>query len=298
MGSRSWFLKWFMRRMLAGWNQLMIRWSTVSEVKTLNAKLIYHRKIDLAHPKKLNEKILWLEYNTDASLRSRLTDKYEVRAYVTEKGYGECLVPLYGIYDSPDKVDLESLPEQFVLKATHGCDMNYICRKKEAMNIRDLRRRMKLWMKTNMAYVSLEMHYLSIPPRILCEKYIDSGEKNLTDYKVHCCDGKARFLLVCSYGQGKRYLDVFDRKWNHLPVVVGAEQNPERPKRPEQLEGMCRMAEKLAEGIPFVRIDLYTVKNRVYFGEMTFTPATGILFHFTDAFLMEEGKYCKIVPTN
>ena len=79
-------------------------------------------------------------------------------------------------------------------------------------------------------------------------------------------------------------------------MVVGAEENPERPEMPEQLEEMCTMAEKLAEGIPFVRIDLYTVEHKVYFGEMTFTPATGVLFHFNDAFLMEEGKYCTIVP--
>ena len=85
-----------------------------------------------------------MEYNTDASLRSRLTDKYEVRQYIAEKGYEECLVPLFGIYDSPDEINIEDLPEQFVLKATHGCDMNYICRKKEDIDIRDLQRRMKI----------------------------------------------------------------------------------------------------------------------------------------------------------
>ena len=268
----------------------------VSRVKTLNARLYFKRRIDIDHPAKLNEKILWIEYNTDASLRSRLTDKYEVRQYVAEKGYEECLVPIYGIYNSPAEIDIDSLPEQFVLKATHGCDMNYICRRKEDMDIRDVKRRMKMWMKINTAYVSLEMHYRTIPPRIICEKYIDSGDKPLTDYKIHCCDGRARFILVCSYGNGKRYLDVFSRSWEHLSVVVGAEENPERPDMPEQLEEMCMMAEKLAEGIPFVRVDLYTAEHKVYFGEMTFTPATGMLFHFTDAFLMEEGKYCTIVP--
>ena len=295
---KKYFIKWFFRRSLAKVNRILCLLLPVSKVKTLNARLYFKRRIDIDHPAKLNEKILWIEYNTDASLRSRLTDKYEVRQYVAEKGYEECLVPIYGIYNSPAEIDIDSLPEQFVLKATHGCDMNYICKRKEDMDIRDVKRRMKMWMKINTAYVSLEMHYRTIPPRIICEKYIDSGDMSLTDYKIHCCDGRARFILVCSYGHGKRYLDVFSRSWEHLSVVVGAEENPERPDMPEQLEEMCTMAEKLAEGIPFVRIDLYTVEHKVYFGEMTFTPATGMLFHFTDAFLMEEGKYCTIVPAH
>ena len=295
---RTYFIKWLFRRTLAKVNQILCFFLPESRVKTINARWYFKRKINIEHPQKLNEKILWMEYNTDASLRSRLTDKYEVRQYVAKKGYEECLVPLFGIYDSPDEINIEDIPEQFVLKATHGCDMNYICRKKEDTDIRDLQRRMKMWMKINTAYVSLEMHYRTISPRIICEKYIESGDNPLTDYKIHCSDGKARFILVCSYGHGKRYLDVFSRSWKHLPVVVGAEENPDRPCRPEQLEEMCVMAENLAEGIPFVRIDLYTVGHKVYFGEMTFTPATGVLFHFSDEFLMEEGKYCTIVPSD
>ena len=265
---RTYFIKWLFRRTLAKVNQILCFFLPESRVKTINARWYFKRKINIEHPQKLNEKILWMEYNTDASLRSRLTDKYEVRQYVAKKGYED------------------------------GCDMNYICRKKEDTDIRDLQRRMKMWMKINTAYVSLEMHYRTISPRIICEKYIESGDNPLTDYKIHCSDGKARFILVCSYGHGKRYLDVFSRSWEHLPVVVGAEENPDRPCRPEQLEEMCVMAENLAEGIPFVRIDLYTVGHKVYFGEMTFTPATGMLFHFSDEFLMEEGKYCTIVPSD
>lgn len=298
MEGRNWYIKWFMRILLSEFNRLLIKKIRPEKVKTFIAGWIYHREIDISHPQKLNEKILWMEYNTDATLRSGLTDKYEVRQFVAEKGYENCLVPLYGIYDSPEKVDLDKLPEQFVLKATHGCDMNYICRKKEDMDIRDLHRRMKMWMKINTAYVSLELHYRTISPRIICEKYIDNGDKPLTDYKIHCCNGKVRFILVCSYGHGKRYLDVFSRSWEHLPVVVGAEENPDRPCRPEQLEEMCVMAENLAEGIPFVRVDLYVVNKKIYFGEMTFTPATGMLFHFTDEFLKDEGRYCTIVPSD
>ena len=130
---KKYFIKWFFRRSLAKVNRILCLLLPVSRVKTLNARLYFKRRIDIDHPAKLNEKILWIEYNTDASLRSRLTDKYEVRQYVAEKGYEECLVPIYGIYNSPAEIDIDSLPEQFVLKATHGCDMNYICKRKDSM---------------------------------------------------------------------------------------------------------------------------------------------------------------------
>ena len=106
MEGRNWYIKWFMRILLSEFNRLLIKKIRPEKVKTFIAGWIYHREIDISHPQKLNEKILWMEYNTDATLRSRLTDKYEVRQFVAEKGYENCLVPLYGIYDSPEKVDL------------------------------------------------------------------------------------------------------------------------------------------------------------------------------------------------
>lgn len=286
--------KWIYRRIIMWVNRLLCKFVDVRTAKKIHTRVYFRRKIDLIHPKKLNEKILWLEYNTDSELRSRLSDKYEVRQYVMEKGYGNTLIPIYGIYESFEEIEFEKFPEQFVLKATHGCDMNYICQAKADMDIRKVQRRVKLWMKSSIAYISLEMHYLPIRPRLICEQFIDAGQDNIIDYKFHCSDGKPRFVLICSYGSGKRYRDVFDMEWNHLDVVVRAPQNPERLQKPDYFYKMCEMAEHLAEGIPFVRVDLYLVNDRIYFGEMTFTPATGVLFHFTDDFLLEQGKYCTI----
>ncbi len=294
MNSIRWRFAWLFRKVLAGRNHLLCMFIEIPRLKTWIARWRYHRIIDIGNPRKLNEKILWIEYNTDSSLRSRLTDKYEVRKYVAEKGYADFLVPLYGIYTSPSEIDFCSLPDQFVLKATHGCDMNYICRNKSEESVPDIRRKMKLWINTGIAYIALEIHYLTIPRRIICEEYIDNGDIPLIDYKIHCSDGKPRFILVCSYKNRQKFLDVFDLEWKHLHVVVGANENPDTPARPENLEDICGMAECLAEGIPFVRIDLYAANDKIYFGEMTFTPATGLLFHFTDAFLLEQGKYCTI----
>lgn len=137
------------------------------------------------------------------------------------------------------------------------------------------------------------MHYRDIRRRIICEEYIEA-EGGLPDYKFHCSNGKVRFILVCNQKDGKRYKNVFDRDWKELDVVEGTEVDRESIKRPDELEEMISMAEKLGEGIPFVRVDLYLADGKIYFGEMTFTPATGVLFHFKDTFLEEEGKYCVI----
>lgn len=286
--------KWMYRKLLILCNSFLVRFIDIRKLKMLNAKWLKHRDIDIYHPEKLNEKILWLEYNTDSKQRSRLTDKYEVREYINAKGYEEALIPLYGVYNHPSEINFDELPSQFVLKGTHGCDMNYICQNKENINKKELNKKLKLWMNTNLAYMSLETHYLSIKPRILCEQFLASETGDLADYKFHCCDGKARFVLVCTDRKKNQYRDVFDMEWNARDVVVGAKNNPTKPEKPKAFDKMVEMANCLAEGIPFVRIDLYELNGKIYFGEMTFTPAAGLLFHFNDEFLLEQGKYCTI----
>jgi hypothetical protein len=266
----------------------------VQKAKEIHTRIHFHKTINLTHPRKLNEKILWTEYNTDGQMRTRLTDKYEVRKFVEQKGYKETLVPLLGVYDKAEEIPFDELPEKFVLKATHGCDMNYLCTDKKQLDQkeqRELRKMIRFWLSFHMAYMALETHYRDIRRRIICEKYIEA-ESGLPDYKFHCSNGKVRFILVCNQKGAKRYKNVFDRDWKELDVVEGTEVDPEPVKRPDKLEEMIQMAEKLAEGIPFVRVDLYQADGKIYFGEMTFTPATGVLFHFKDTFLEEEGKYC------
>ena len=109
------------------WNYGMSKIFGIQRTKEIQTRIHFHKKIDLSCPRKLNEKILWTEYNTDGKMRSLLTDKYEVRKFVEQKGYKDTLVPLLGVYDKAEEVSFDGLPKKFVLKATHGCDMNYIC---------------------------------------------------------------------------------------------------------------------------------------------------------------------------
>lgn len=287
-------IKWIIRILRSKCNKLCLLIIDVKRLKELNAKYYLGKNINIDNPEKLNEKILFLSYNTDTSLWSRLADKCQVRDYVKEKGLEEILIPSLGIYETYEGICFDSFPEKFVLKATHGCDMNYICRNKKTINQNELRKIIKFWLNNNLAYISLELHYLKIKPRIICERFLET-EGEIIDYKFFCCNGKVQFVEVCSERTKGPYLDIFMADWTYRPeAIVGAKNNPKGINKPKNFEQMIKIAEILSENISFVRVDLYEVNEKVYFGEMTFTPATGVLFHFSEEFLMEQGKYLDI----
>lgn len=289
MHIKSYAIRWIGRLGIAGANRCLAAIIGVERAKVLNAKIYQKRNLDLKHPRKLNEKLLYHYYRSDLKQMARLTDKYEVRNYICQRGQQEILVPLYGIFNRFDEINFETLPEKFVLKATHGCDMNEICKDKSKLNEKTLRKKVNFWMHCNMAYVSLELHYQKIRPRILCEKYLETKDE-IIDYKFHCCNGKVMFVLICTERSGGAYLDVYMPDWTHRPeVIIDAENNPNGIKKPEQFEKMIEIAETLAKELAFVRVDLYEVDRKVYFGELTFTPATGVLKNFSDEFQLEVG---------
>lgn len=284
-------IKWMGRLGLMMINRCLLFFVEIKKLKCINAKFYAKRNIDLCNPKKLNEKLLYAYYDSNMDMLARLTDKYQVREYVRERGLQDILVPVYGVYSSFGEIDFDVLPKKFVIKATHGCDMNYICLDKAKLNLKKLHREIYFWLHCKMAYMSLELHYDRIQPRIMCEKYLETkGE--IIDYKFHCCNGKVLFVLVCSERSKGLCLDVFMPNWEHRPeVIVRRRNNPEGIEKPGQLKRMLEIAEKLSEGLEFVRVDLYEVDNKVYFGELTFTPATGVMTSFSDEFLLEQGRY-------
>lgn len=291
-------LRWRVRSFRSNSNKILLRFFSVTKLKELNAKLYYKRNLDLDCPQKLNEKILYLTYHSDTHEWSKLADKYEVRRYVEEKGYKDILVPIFGVYDSYKAINFEQLPQAFVLKATHGCDMNFICKDKEVVNWKKLEKQVEFWLANNWAYIALELHYLRIPPRLICEQFLESSDE-IIDYKFFCCNGKLQFIEVCSERSKGPYLDVFMPDWSYRAgVIVGAKNCPKQIKQPEHFEQMKKIAEDLAADFSFVRVDLYEVNEKIYFGEMTFTPATGVLIHFSEEFLIEQGKILDIGLAN
>ena len=242
-------------------------------------------------PKSLADKVTYLELHDPSPLAPKCTDKYAVRQYVEEKGYEDILVPVVGgPWSKIEEVDFTTLPESFEFKATHGCKMNYLVPEKGKMDKKKCVNEMSKWLKTTYGTYSMEPHYLKIPHRIYAEEYLAYANK-LIDYKFHCMNGIPQFVLVCcdrvttELGNNvSRH--ILDMNWKPLK---GLDETADVVKKPEHLEQMIEIARKLSADFKFVRVDLYDINGKVYFGELTFSPTNGVFSHYTQEFLDEMG---------
>ncbi len=233
----------------------------------------------MKNPRTFDEKLQWYKLYYRLPIMSRLADKYEARSYVAEKGFAGILNELYGVYSSLDEIDPSRLPDRFVIKATHGSSMNIICKDKSSLDWADCRKKMNGWLKTNYYYLGREWAYKNIPPRLICEKYLENHEAGeLIDYKFFCYGGKPEVLFVCTRrfsAEGVRY-DAFDMNWRGLPIGKGKPQSNTPIQKPANFDGMVEIAARLSSGFPYVRVDLYSVEGKVFFGELTFYPDSGL----------------------
>ena len=253
----------------------------------------FHKRINLKEPATLRDKVIFIENHCPSPLAAKCTDKWEVRAYVASKGYQNILVPVYGeAYRSFDDIPFDTFPERFVLKATHGCKMNYFCTNKAQLNMQDCRKALEGWLETTYGTYSGEWHYFDIPHRIYCEQYLDDADK-MVDYKFHCMNGVPQFVLVCGDRDASEAMRVdrhiFDMEWNQLEGLVETDKNRVEIRPPQHFSQMVEIAKKLSGDFEFVRVDLYEIDGKVYFGELTFTPTGGVFSHYTDTFLREMG---------
>ena len=275
----------------------------VDVAKKLDAQLRFHKKLNMKNPTTLSDKVTYIELHEQSPLASSCTDKYAVRDYVDKKGLGDTLVPLVGgPWSSTEEVDFVTLPDSFAIKATHGCKMNYLVPNKVAMDVEKCRQEMNRWLETTYGGYSMEPHYLTIPHRIYAEQYLENANQ-LVDYKIHCLNGKPEFILVCSNREAngdaamKVTLDLFDLEWKHIPELItsGAEVAGDGSiPKPKGLNKMIEMARILSEDFKFVRVDLYELKGKIYFGELTFSPGCCVLPYFTNKFDLEMGKKLQI----
>ena len=266
-------------------------------------KLYFHKEFDVNNPQDLNEKILWLSLFTDTSEWTRLTDKYAVREYVKECGLENILIPLYGHWDDPKKIDWNALPKSFVLKSNNGASANTvkIVKDKDSLDIPKVTKEMEEWLTHKIGMETTEFHYLGIEPCIIAEQLLENDEETkaytstLIDYKIWCFNGKAYAIWTCM----NRNLDgaevaTFDHDWNYHPegsvFNKDYKQQPHLCPKPACLEEMIEAAEKLSKPFPVVRVDLYCVGGKVYSGEMTFTSNGGTNDFYTDDYLLEMGQ--------
>ena len=268
------------------WVSELIRCGLTAISPKLNTKVLYytrfHKRLDLEHPRTLNEKILWLKLNTYESdpLVKQCADKYRVREYLREKGLSQLLTPLIGVYDEIEEIPWDALPEQFVLKLNVGCGCNLVVRDKSSLDIEAAKRTMRRWMKSQFWMHASELQYKNVKRCILIEEFLGDEDGSLPiDYKFYCMNGKSNYVLVCMDRDAETGLKLyfFDRNWTMLPITQeGIDEKDRIIPKPENLALAFEYAEQLSKDFSYVRVDFYIQKGKIYFGELTFTPAAGM----------------------
>lgn len=239
----------------------------------------FHKWIDFKNPTSFNEKLQWLKINDRKEEYTVMVDKHLVKEYVAEKIGKEYIIPTLGVWKKAEDIDFDALPNQFVLKCNNDSGGIVICKEKSQLDKKAAVRLLSSRLKNNGFWYGREWPYKNVRPCILAEKYMeDTAAKELSDYKIHVFNGKPQFILVCKnrYGAGGMTETFFTDQWERMEVKRRNQADaPEEIARPEELEEMLSLAKLLAKDIPFLRVDFYVVNHRVYFGELTFFPASG-----------------------
>lgn len=255
----------------------------------LNTRIVYFTKfkrpINLRRPKTLDEKIQWLKFNTyyKNPLVTQCADKYAVRDYVKKCGCTEILNELYGVYDRVEDIPWETLPNRFVIKWNFGCGQNLIVTDKSNLDIKKAIDKLNAWyeLRDTFYLTYSEMQYKGIPPKLICEKLIETESGDLpVDYKLYCFNGVPDCVLVCNKrGQMERGAEYyfFDKEWKLKRYNKrGKEASADFTiPKPEGIEKVFDYAALLSRPFPFVRADFYLEDGKITFGELTFTPCGG-----------------------
>lgn len=250
---------------------------------------LFLKELNLDNPKSFNEKLQWLKLYDRNSEYTKMVDKYEVKKYVSNIIGEEYIIPTLGIYNSFEEINFDKLPNQFVLKCTHDSGGIVICKDKNNLDVKQAKNKINKSLKKNYYYSGREWPYKNVKPRIIVEKYMEeSDKKELKDYKLFCFNGIPQIVLVCSerYSSENMCETWFDMNWNLIDVVESGHRIDTTISKPKKFKEMIALSKKLSKGIPFIRVDWYEIKGKLYFGELTFYPASGF-----EKFEPEEWNY-------
>lgn len=262
------------------WNELRRRKGekSIRKISDLDFIIEHYKKStgrvpNIKHPERYTEKLQWLKlFYRDPKIEI-CSDKYTVRKYVEDQGYGNILNRLIGVYNNVDEVNFDELPKKFVIKASHGSGWNIVCKDKSKLNWKAYKRILNSWMKQNLYMYGREWNYNNLVPKIIIEDYIDSGDGQLTDYKFFCFDGKAKFIQVDRDRFINHKQTFYNTEWEKLEFTVANESVEQ--ECPKNFDKMLQIAEELSKPFPHVRIDFYNVDGKIYFGEFTFFDGSG-----------------------
>lgn len=258
------------------------------------------RTINWNNPERFTEKLqIYKMLSRSNTLMAQCADKADVRRFVSDKGLSDILIPLVGkgIYETEKDIDWAKLPEKFVLKDTLGGGGNsvIVCTNKKEFNKNETMQKCASWISHKYKHAGREHVYDKKNHRIIVEQYLDTSDEKegMVDYKFFCFDGMPKYLYVISnriLGKGAE-LGIYDINFNLLPYVRVDEKAPSHAiVKPKNYEHMIEIARRLSEGFPEVRIDLYNIGGRVFFGEMTFFDGSGYMTFSPDEFDFMLGK--------
>ncbi len=238
--------------------------------------------LNLKNPKTFSEKIQWLKLYNRRPEYTMMVDKFAVKDYVAKKIGAEYVIPTIGVWDTPEEIEWDKLPERFVLKTTHGGGGGgvVICQNKSKFDREQVTEKLRASLRQDIAYYSCEWPYKGVIRRIIAEHYLspmpEVGE--LRDYKFFVFNGKTKFLKVDIGRYRDHHANYYDINFNILPFgeILHLPDTSVVIQKPKNFDLMISIAEKLAEGIPFLRVDLYNVNGNIFFGETTFFPASGL----------------------
>lgn len=242
----------------------------------------YYRKrsgriVDLKNPVRFSEKLQWYKLNDKMPLMEECANKLTVRRYIKECGYENLLNDILGIYSNAHKIDYDTLPNQFVLKCTHGSGMNIIVKNKSKINKRRMNMMLNAWMYTDNYWSGREWVYKNMPRHIIAEKYLEDEAGELRDYKFYCFNGKPIFMQL-EIGRGTEHntRNFYDMNWQLMPFGKELPHNPAVVVAvPAMFDEMKKIATNLCKPFQYVRVDLYQTGGKIYFGELTYFPAGG-----------------------
>ncbi|CDA59165.1 glycosyltransferase [Clostridium sp. CAG:245] len=259
-------------------NKNFFNWMSDEQYLKIKYRLIMKKKLDLEKPQTYNEKLQWLKLNDRKNGYTKMVDKYEAKKYVASVIGEQYIIPTLGVWEKFKDINFEILPKQFVLKPTHTSGDVFICKDKNNIDYKKLKKKVNKWLKRKYYFLHREWPYKNVKPRIIAETYIENKEEiGLKDYKFMCFNGKVKCSFVCTNRNSKQGLsvDFFDLNWKKMPFTRHYPNSGEHINKPINYNQMLQLAEKLAKNIPFVRVDFYEVNRKIYFGELTFYPGAG-----------------------
>ena len=239
-------------------------------------------KLDLKNPKTFNEKLQWLKLYDRKPIYTTMVDKYEAKKYVADKIGEQYIIPTLGVWDDPDEIDFDALPNQFVLKCNHNSGLGMcICKDKSKLDIESVKVELRKGLKQNYYLSGREWPYKNVKRKIIAEKYIENFDLgDLRDYKIHCFAGIPKFIQVI----GNRNISAhtgnqmfYTGDWEPAGWSFGDySPYPNELDEPHQLNKMYEIASSLSMEHSYLRVDLYEINNQIYFGELTFYPGCGL----------------------